>query len=209
MLGTRGCRGATPVPPGDGEAVMRGMCRVVETPITARPRLLLEVLASKGTWEARNEPGPGFPPWLEGSVQCLWTRPWINTGRAGRAAAQPRRLVPRAQKVKYIYLLPSPGGSVTPQLWGSAWGKGSAGRELKGSSVVSHESLDTRMAPPARRCCEMCAALIWFHPSPGTEGSAARSSWGTSSSFLLPDDSSRDSYQQKSKREEGRSQRSA
>lgn len=97
----------------------------------------------------------GFPSWLEGSVQCPRTRPRINTARAGRAAAQPRRLIPRAQKVKYIYLLPSPGGSVTPKLWGSARGKGSAGRELKGSSVVSHGSLNTWMAPPARRCCEM------------------------------------------------------
>lgn len=131
--------------------------------ITTGPGLCWRCWTERARGKPGVSPNPGFPQWLEGSVRG----PWINTDRGGRAAAQPRRLVPRAQKVKYIYLLPSPGGSVTPQLWGSARGKGFAARELKGSSAVSHESLDTGMAPPARRCCEI-PALIWFHPSPGT-----------------------------------------
>lgn len=47
-------------------------------------------------------------------------------------------------------------------------------------------------------------ALIWCRPSPGTGGSGARSSQGTSSSFLLPDASPRDSYQLKKKQRKGK-----
>lgn len=145
-LGTRGCQGAMPVPSGDGEVLMlRGVQGGGVSAQLCVPGCSWRCWSERTDGKPGVSPGPGFSPWLEGSVQRPRTRPRINTARAGRAAAQPRRLVPRAQKVKYVYLLPSPGGSVTPQLWGSAWGKGSAGRELKGSSVVSHGSLNTRM----------------------------------------------------------------
>lgn len=72
---------------------MSGMRRVVEAPITVCPRLLLEELASKGTWKARNE---GWP-WVSsvaGRVCAVSVDTAVDKHRqsraCGRAAAPPR-----------------------------------------------------------------------------------------------------------------------
>lgn len=112
----------------------------------------------------------------------------------GRAAASPRPSSTEGQIHLFIAITR---GLCDPAALGLCLGKRlcweGAKRVLCGFPWKSqHEDGLLQPGTAAR-----CPALIWFHPSPGTEGSAARSSWGTSSSFLLPDASSRDSYQQK------------
>lgn len=97
-LGTRGCRGDTPVPSGDGEVlvprdVQGGGVQRWRLCITVCASLLLEVLDWKGTWEARSEPWPRVS--LTAGRVCAVSTDTAedkhSQSRAcGRAAASPR-----------------------------------------------------------------------------------------------------------------------
>lgn len=127
------------------------------------------MLDSKRTREARSEPWP----WVcsvdrEGSAVDKHRQ----SRACGRAAAPPRP--PSTEGQIHLFI------AITLGLCDSAALGLCLGKRLccKGAKRVlcgfpwksQHEDGSSSQA--------RCAALIWFHPSPGTEGSAARSLWG-------------------------------